>query len=544
MLAALILATALEFGPPVNFPVTLAGNFGEPRPNHFHGGIDVRTGGVEGKPVLSVADGYVSRLTVGLYGFGNAVYVTHPNGTTTVYAHLKKFIPQLAAIARKWQYQNRNPIADVRLGPTDHPVAMGDLLAVSGNTGASKAPHLHLEFHETATWKFLDPLDYIGGYVRDGTPPMVHALMACPVEGEGVFCGGTGKRTFGFASGTLDNGMTAWGKVGFAFWANDYMEDSYGRLGVRHARLEVDGRVAFESDADSIPDWGNPLVNSWGDHGHYRRSGVWYMKAFIDPGNALPLLRADGSRGIVTFDEERPYVLDYTVTDAFGNSRRYRFTVRGKRGPIPPGKPRSPDRLLRHDRVSSFQRPGVSLTSRPGTLPDDVELAPRSTSRPGYQSAAWRFMGGPYPLMGRGATLSMRLEGDVGDTSKLYLRNLDARNGYLESRYEDGWVTAGIRDLGASYAIAYDDSPPAVSGLRQSGDRLYITTWDPGSGVASYCGYADGTFILFGPVDKGAGLSCDLGTSPVKRTGSRHEFRFTSTDRCGNTREYTSSFVY
>lgn len=93
LLSTLLVSSILTFSPPVNYPVSLAGNFGEPRPNHFHGGIDVRTGQVEGKPIFSVADGYVSRVTVGLYGFGNAVYVRHPGGITTVYCHLKSSLP-------------------------------------------------------------------------------------------------------------------------------------------------------------------------------------------------------------------------------------------------------------------------------------------------------------------------------------------------------------------------------------------------------------------------------------------------------------------
>ena len=100
------------FGSPVNYPISLAGNFGEPRPNHFHGGIDVRTGMAVGKPVFSVYDGYVSRVTMGLDGFGIAVYVRHPGGITSVYCHLKKLVPQLAAIVNKWQYQNENCYAD------------------------------------------------------------------------------------------------------------------------------------------------------------------------------------------------------------------------------------------------------------------------------------------------------------------------------------------------------------------------------------------------------------------------------------------------
>ena len=138
------MAAKVIFGSPVNYPIALAGNFGEPRPNHFHGGVDVKTDGVEGKPIFSIGDGYVSHVSVGYDGFGNAVYVHHPEGYTSVYCHLKTFMPTIKAMVRKWQYTNKQSTGDIWFKPTDLPVAKGQLIAISGNSGASEAPHLHL----------------------------------------------------------------------------------------------------------------------------------------------------------------------------------------------------------------------------------------------------------------------------------------------------------------------------------------------------------------------------------------------------------------
>lgn len=540
----LLLASVLSFGSPVNYPVSLSGNFGEPRPNHFHGGIDVRTGQVEGKPIFSVADGYVSRITVGLGGFGNAVYVRHPGGITTVYCHLKKFVPQLAAIVRKWQYQNQTCFADVRLRPTDYPVAQGQFIAVSGNTGASKAPHLHLEFHATKTWDFIDPLDYLKGFVTDTTKPIAHSFMAYPVEGEGVFCGSQRNQSYGFSSTNLTREFTAWGKVGFGIWANDYMDGSYGILGIRKTTLTVDGKTVFESVVDSIPSHCNRMVNTWGDYEHYCHSRVWYMKSFADPGNTLPFINVGtADRGIVTFDEERDYHLAYTVSDIFGNSRQYTFTVKGKRQDIPVARRRSVMNMLLHDRINGFQRPGLMLLVPKGLLPDNVELSPKVKAKPDALSDEWRFYDRSYPLLGW-AKISLRLKKKVADPSKLYIVSHYGVDRNMGGEFKDGWVTGRMRELGADYEIAYDDIPPVLTSFNASARRLRVLAYDRQSGLRSLKGYVDGRFVLFEYMEKAGVYVCDLPSAPVAKTGGNHTVKLVAVDERGNRSVFVGDFKY
>lgn len=540
----LLLASVLSFGSPVNYPVSLSGNFGEPRPNHFHGGIDVRTGQVEGKPIFSVADGYVSRITVGLGGFGNAVYVRHPGGITTVYCHLKKFVPQLAAIVRKWQYQNQTCFADVRLRPTDYPVAQGQFIAVSGNTGASKAPHLHLEFHATKTWDFIDPLDYLKGFVTDTTKPIAHSFMAYPVEGEGVFCGSQRNQSYGFSSTNLTREFTAWGKVGFGIWANDYMDGSYGILGIRKTTLTVDGKTVFESVVDSIPSHCNRMVNTWGDYEHYCHSRVWYMKSFADPGNILPFINVGtADRGIVTFDEERDYHLAYTVSDIFGNSRQYTFTVKGKRQDIPVARRRSVMNMLLHDRINGFQRPGLMLLVPKGLLPDNVELSPKVKAKPDALSDEWRFYDRSYPLLGW-AKISLRLKKKVADPGKLYIVSHYGVDRNMGGEFKDGWVTGRMRELGADYEIAYDDIPPVLTSFNASARRLRVLAYDRQSGLRSLKGYVDGRFVLFEYMEKAGVYVCDLPSAPVVKTGGNHTVKLVAVDERGNRSVFVGDFKY
>lgn len=543
MLSSFLVAAWLSFVSPVHYPLSLAGNFGEPRPNHFHGGIDVRTGMTEGKPLFAVADGYVSRVSVGLYGFGNALYITHPGGVTSVYCHLKKFTPQVQAMVKKWQYKHKTCFADMRLRPTDCPVAAGDLVAVSGNTGASRAPHLHLEFHDTRTWAMLDPLQYLKAYVADPTQPIAHSFMAYPQAGRGVFCGSQSKQSYGFGSTNLTRRFTAWGKVGFGLWANDYMDGSFGILGVRNTKLMVDGRLVFESDVDSIPADMNRMVNSWGDYDHYCHYRTWYMKSFVEPGNRLPILHAYEDRGIVDFNIERDYKFEYILTDVFGNQRSYTFTVEARRQTIPAARERDFFNTLRYDRINHFQRPGLSLIVRRGLLPDDVELKPKVKPTPGAVSDTWRFCDKSCPLFGF-AAISLKVKRPVAHPDKLYIVCHYGTDRYAGGRYKDGWVTGQLRELGATYEVACDDAPPVVAGFSASRDRLSIAAYDSKSGLASFAGYVDGRFVLFEHQDKSNMLVCRLKESPVERNGRLHRLVFTATDKCRNTRKFTAEFRY
>lgn len=329
--------SAVAYQSPVDYDIVLAGNFGEPRPWHFHGGLDVKTDNQTGKKIFSIADGYVSRLTINMFGFGNAIYVTHPDGYTSVYCHLKHFADQYEALLQRTGSKDTLSLV---LPANKYPVKAGDLIAISGNTGNSTGPHLHLELHDTRTWAMRDPMIKLAHLIADSVAPQAHSFMACPMDGEGVFNGGPSKQTFGFGQPdtkrhhtewTISRDFTAWGRVGFSLWADDYSEATYNHYGIRYTQLLVDGREVFCADVDSIPVSCQIEVNRWGDFDHWRRTRIWYMKSFVEPGLRLPIFRTGFDRGIVCFDEERPYHLTYILRDYQGNESRYHFTVRGQR---------------------------------------------------------------------------------------------------------------------------------------------------------------------------------------------------------------------
>jgi len=145
------------FRSPVDFKILLAGSFGELRKNHFHSGIDIRTEGVQGKPVYAVADGYVSRINISSTGFGKALYITHPNGYVSVYGHLRGFNIQISGWVKVQQYKRESFVIDIPVDPGILKVKKGDLVAYSGNSGAAAGPHLHFELRDAATQNAIDP---------------------------------------------------------------------------------------------------------------------------------------------------------------------------------------------------------------------------------------------------------------------------------------------------------------------------------------------------------------------------------------------------
>ncbi len=547
IILSIMLAANVLFGSPVNYPISLAGNFGEPRPNHFHGGVDVKTDGVEGKAIFSIGDGYVSHVSVGYDGFGNAVYVHHPEGYTSVYCHLKTFTPAIKAMVRKWQYANKQSTGDIWFKPTDLPVAKGQLIAISGNSGASEAPHLHLELHETRSGDMLDPLDFIGQHVKDALPPMAHGFMAYPVSGEGVFNNNPGKSSHSFSSHNLPNKFIAWGKVGFGIWANDYMEITYNRYGVKKTELLVDGKTVFKSNVNRIPYEKTVQVNAWGDHEHFLRYNVWYMHSFLYPGMGLQMLSADKNKGIVNFNQERDYHIEYVLTDFKGNTSRYTFTVAGQKRAFVPQRQASTLRSVYWNRPYAMQTDGVQLLIRPNSVANAITLTPTISCKDDALSNSCTFTNSAQRLF-RPARISLKLTKKVKDTSKLYISGRGYVTRYLGGTYEKGWVTANMRDLHLQYSIEYDDEPPIVSPVGQGNwnatKTIKLGLTDAKSGVDTYQGYIDGQFVLFEDVPLSPWVACKLAETPIKRTGKQRRLTFFATDNQGNKRRFETDILY
>ncbi|MBT8321665.1 MAG: M23 family metallopeptidase, partial [Eudoraea sp.] len=243
------------FRSPLDIPIILAGTFGELRSNHFHSGIDIKTQQRQGLPVFSIADGTITRIKISHWGYGKALYIAHPNGYTSVYAHLKKFSPEIEEYVKKIQYQKQS--YEVELFPDfgEIKVKKDSVVAYSGNTGGSSGPHLHFEIRNSINEKPTNPLLY-GLEVRDATNPSLVSLHAYPLSQEAQVNQSNERVQLSYskqADGTyLAEKVKALGTIGFGVNAFDRQDLAANKNGVFAIEQRVNGKVYTDFDFDSF----------------------------------------------------------------------------------------------------------------------------------------------------------------------------------------------------------------------------------------------------------------------------------------------------
>ena len=302
-----------KFCSPFDFPLQLSANFGELRPNHFHNGLDIKTQGVVGKPIHSIADGYVSRILVLHGGYGQALFITHPNGYTSVYGHVVSFAPQIQKYLRQYQYGHETFVCDVRPEVNQIKVKAGEIVALSGNEGASAGPHLHLELRRNDNGDYVDPMPFFKEYLKDTKAPVASLVGLYPVPGKGVIDGSRRKKIVGINA--LAQRFTAWGTIYTGIAAKDYMDGTGNFYGVHSVTLYVDSVQVFRSVTDEVSPNENRMINGFTDYEELMKNRRLIMRSHKLPGNKLRLLHTDENRGLVTIDEERDYRFMYVLED-------------------------------------------------------------------------------------------------------------------------------------------------------------------------------------------------------------------------------------
>ena len=312
----------------------LSGNFCELRSSHLHAGIDIKVGGVVGAPVHATAAGYISRIKVSTGGYGNALYVQHPNGTTSVYAHLHEYNKQIQRYVKEAQYQKKSFTIELFPEKNELAVERGEVLGKAGNSGSSGGPHLHFEIRD-ANQQPVDPLQFQFSEIVDNVAPYVRKISLTTLDKDSRINGQFGRFEFTVKGGrgnqyTIEEPIEVYGTVGVEIAAYDKATGVRNTYGVKRTELRLDGEAQYLCDMGkfSFAQAKNIYVHTNYEE-RYRQNRTFY-KLYVDRGNKLPFYTTNEQQGWLTIRDEEAHPVSIALTDINGNEAVAKFTLQGK----------------------------------------------------------------------------------------------------------------------------------------------------------------------------------------------------------------------
>ena len=542
------------YAAPLKIPFFLSGNFAELRPNHFHAGIDIKTQGKTGLPVYAAAEGYIARITISPSGYGNVMYINHPNGTTTVYGHLDRFAPPIEEYIRKIQYEKEVFAIDQDIEEGILPVKKGEQIAKSGNSGSSGGPHLHFEIRRTKEKILLNPLLF-NMPVKDKTKPLIQALMVYPISEDASVSGKQIPQRFetvlaGNAYLIKANPtIQVFGKIGFGIQSIDLLDGSTNKCGIYSIKLSVDNELIYSFTMDDYPQEESRYINSHIDYDRAIRLGQRLYRTWIQPGNKLDIYDTVEKHGIYKATDEKVHTVKYEITDVYGNETSLSFNIQSKEIKIAHAEPIG--ERFEYNRNNHIRNDELEFSVPEGALYDHVDfLYKQKPALPKFYSPVFQ-LHNAYTALHFACQLRIKATNlPAALQSKAMLAQIDPASGKIYTatgKFIDGWVEGNIKLLG-NYAIAIDQVAPKITSLSISENKLVkganslkFKVTDNLSGIETYRGTIDGKWIL---------LEYDLKNNLLSYTfdkarfqpNKKHSLILEVTDYKGNTSTYKANF--
>lgn len=501
--------SSLKFRKPMDIPLVVAGNFGEVRSNHFHTGIDFKTQGVSGKKVYAIEEGYVSRIGYSHYGYGKVLYITHPSGYTSVYAHLSRFGKPISTFVRDYQYSIQKETFTVYLDSSKIKVKKGQVIGLSGNSGSSFAPHLHFEIRETVSEHPMNPLLF-GYKIVDTKNPMINNLKVYPLDSNSLINGIHQSMIIPVLKNKkgkyyLKKTFTGYGNIGVALHSTDRL-NARNICGLYSLNLSVDGKHVFGHTMEKLDFSTNRYVNHHVDYLRHKQYNNSFHKSFLRGNNKLKIY-SHVDKGIVFIENDSVYKFRYTAKDYSGNTSTLNFHVKGDSTYLKNKKEKESTCLqyFYFDESNYFDTTGFSILMTPNTLYEnqcvnysrttegsylsDVHTIKNETGYIGIQQSYKLFITPNQPI-------------DSLYWKKLLVVAID-KKGRISDRggeYQLGKVTTRLREFGR-FALMMDTIKPVLKLLSKTdklekNSKLIFKIGDNLSGIQSYQATLDGAWIL------------------------------------------------
>ncbi len=576
----------------------LAGTMAELRANHFHGGLDIKTDGVEGLPVHAAADGYISRIKVSSYGYGNVLYLTHPNGHTTVYAHLQRFAEEIQVYVLKQHYALQAFEIDIQVPKDLFSWKQGDVIAYSGNSGSSGGPHLHFEIRNEAE-EPINPIYFQFSELVDNLSPTVSRIAWQPLDIDTRIEGKHERLTLRvWQSGNTfrySKPIAAKGWVGLEFEGIDRANGTYNEYGINKVALFVNDSLHYSHHLNAIPFGKNRGMHAFTHYPAWEETRDKFQRCYIADGNPLPIFERPELHGRLYIEEGKTYDIEVRLWDSHGNQSTLFCQVKGE---VPPVTNRSKlqPRLTVEGNVLKLQTPQQADTAH-AVFEYFFPKLPAAYTTEGGSTFLWDLRKGipkellvgdeaypthlvasvpsggrfmlyqpkvtlEFPKEALFDTLHLQLFEEEGslhiqnrltplfrpitvrwipniaaaerENLRVFTFNRYGRPSYVGGEWQGNTIVFKTITLG-SFFLSTDDEKPQVRLINRTSRSLVFKVEDKISGIAGYRATLNGKWVLMRHDHKRDLLWLELPAEDVALQGT---FQLTVTDESGNTTEY------
>jgi murein DD-endopeptidase MepM/ murein hydrolase activator NlpD len=491
------------FSPPLDIPMQLSGNFGELRPNHFHAGFDFKTQQKEGLKVYASAEGYVSRIKISTFGNGKTIYITHPNGYTSVYAHLQKAVGAIQNFVTLTHYKEQAFEIEVYLKPGEIPIKKGEWIALSGNTGASEGPHLHFEIRDSKTEYIINPMLFgFDSGIKDTKKPLISSIYVYPLSSTTTVNKSQRPIVLNYSvqkDGTfLADKVLANGSIGFGIITDDYDDVSFNKNGVYSVNSFLNGQPSFGYQFDTYSFDDMRYVNALIDYSKYKKTQQRVQRLFMKNKYNLPFIKTDEAKGQITPIPNLDEVYRIEVADFFGNKTEITVPIQFDNSlTVIPVEPKVSNYFIKANKDNIFEKENGTVFFPAGTFYDDFALNFDVKNKvlylhddtvPAHTNFTISISDSQFSKEQREKIFIGRLDGD--------------KYSYNYTYGKDSIFTAKVKTLG-KYKLVSDTIAPKVSILKPiegkwvSDDAIQLQISDLGSGIKTYNGYLNGRWVLF-----------------------------------------------